>query len=115
MVVGMRLRAICLTPIATCLAVFVASCASAPTASRAAAAVPTITWEQKLGWMVRLEDQRILRDPNPPAPIVLRPATQREPALIAPGPPSDLIKLLILEGAEEIGRFGEAGDRKSVV
>jgi cyclophilin family peptidyl-prolyl cis-trans isomerase/HEAT repeat protein len=94
MVVGMRLRAICLTPIATCLAVFVASCASAPTASRAAAAVPTITWEQKLGWMVRLEDQRILRDPNPPTPIVLRPATQREPALIAPGPPSDLIKLL---------------------
>jgi cyclophilin family peptidyl-prolyl cis-trans isomerase/HEAT repeat protein len=94
MVIGMRLRAICLTPIATCLAVFVASCASAPTASRAAAAVPTITWEQKLGWMVRLEDQRILRDPNPPAPVVLKPATQREPALIAPGPPSDLIKLL---------------------
>ena len=44
--------------------------------------------------MVRLEDQRILRDPNPPSPVVLKPATQREPALVAPAPPSDLIKLL---------------------
>jgi len=94
MAIGMRHRAICLTPIATGLAILIASCASAPTASRGAAAVPVISWEQKLAWMVRLEDQRILRDPNPPAPVVLKPATQREPALIAPGPPSDLIKLL---------------------
>jgi cyclophilin family peptidyl-prolyl cis-trans isomerase/HEAT repeat protein len=53
-----------------------------------------VTWEQKLGWMMRLEDQRILRDPNPAPPVILRPATSREPALVAPPPPSDLIRLL---------------------
>ena len=35
-------------------------------------------------WIVRLEDQRILRDPNPPPPVVLQPATQREPASSRP-------------------------------
>jgi HEAT repeat protein/cyclophilin family peptidyl-prolyl cis-trans isomerase len=92
--IGMRHAAICLTPVATLLALLTAACASAPTTSRGTPSVPVITWEQKLGWMVRLEDQRILRDPNPPAPVVLKPATQREPALVAPAPPSDLIKLL---------------------
>ena len=92
--IGMRHAAICLTPMATCLAVITAACASAPTSTRGTPTVPVITWEQKIGWMVRLEDQRILRDPNPPAPVVLKPATQREPALVAPAPPSDLIKLL---------------------
>jgi cyclophilin family peptidyl-prolyl cis-trans isomerase/HEAT repeat protein len=92
--IGMRHRASGLTPIATCIALIASACASAPTSSRTTTAVPVITWEQKLGWMVRLEDQRILREPNPPAPVVLRPATQREPALVAPGPPSDLVRLL---------------------
>jgi HEAT repeat protein len=77
--------------VATCIALIAAACASAPPV---APTVPVVTWEQKLGWMVRLEDQRILRDPNPPAPVVLKPATQREPAVVAPAPPSDLIKLL---------------------
>ena len=89
-----RRAAVCLTPIAACMALIAGACASAPTASRGTPTVPVITWEQKIGWMVRLEDQRILRDPNPPAPVVLKPATQREPALVAPVPPSDLIKLL---------------------
>ena len=92
--IGIRHAAICLTPMATCLALITAGCASAPTSTRGTPTVPVITWEQKIGWMVRLEDQRILRDPNPPAPVVLKPATQREPALVAPAPPSDLIKLL---------------------
>jgi cyclophilin family peptidyl-prolyl cis-trans isomerase/HEAT repeat protein len=43
---------------------------------------------------MRLEDQRILRDPNPPAPVILKPATRTEPAIVAPPPPSDLIRLL---------------------
>jgi HEAT repeat protein/cyclophilin family peptidyl-prolyl cis-trans isomerase len=87
---GIGLVASRFAPIAvTCIAL--AGCASAPPI---AATVPVVTWEQKLGWMVRLEDQRILRDPNPPAPVILRPATQREPALVAPAPPSDLVKLL---------------------
>jgi len=92
--IGIRRAAFCLTPIAACMALIAAACASAPTASRGTPTVPVITWDQKIGWMVRLEDQRILRDPNPPAPVVLKPATQREPALVAPAPPSDLIKLL---------------------
>ena len=44
--------------------------------------------------MMRLEDQRILRDPNPPPPVVLVPATRTQPAIVAPPPPSDLIRLL---------------------
>jgi cyclophilin family peptidyl-prolyl cis-trans isomerase/HEAT repeat protein len=66
-------------------------------AVRPAAAVPlapAITWQQKIGWIVRLEDQRILRDPSPPAPAVIRPATATAPAVLALPAPSDLIRLL---------------------
>ena len=45
-------------------------------------------------WIIRLEDQRILRDSNPPSPVVLVPATRTQPAIVAPLPPSDLIRLL---------------------
>ncbi|MBI4265585.1 MAG: HEAT repeat domain-containing protein [Acidobacteria bacterium] len=55
---------------------------------------PVVTWEEKLGWIIRLEDQRILRDPNPPPPVILAPATRNRPAIVAPPPPSDLIRLL---------------------
>ena len=67
----------------------VMACATAPPP-----APPVITWEEKLLWMMRLEDQRILRDPNPPQPTVLRAATGRRPAIVAPPPPSDLLRLL---------------------
>jgi len=63
-------------------------------AAPAAAKIPKITWELKLAWMVRLEDQRLLRDPNPVAAVVIRPATATVPALIAPPPPTDLLMLL---------------------
>ena len=56
--------------------------------------VPAATWQQKIGWIVRLEDQRILREPNPPAPVVVRAATATAPAVVAPPPPSDLVRLL---------------------
>jgi HEAT repeat protein/cyclophilin family peptidyl-prolyl cis-trans isomerase len=46
--------------------------------------IPSATWQQKIGWIVRLEDQRLLRDPAPPAPGT---------TLTAP-PPSDLVVLL---------------------
>jgi cyclophilin family peptidyl-prolyl cis-trans isomerase/HEAT repeat protein len=55
---------------------------------------PVVTWEEKLGWILRLEDQRIVRDPNPPPQVVLAPATSTRPAIVAPPPPSDLIRLL---------------------
>ena len=70
----------------------VAACASVPLA--VPVKPPVIAWEEKLGWIMRLEDQRILRDPNPPAPVVLVPATAGQPAIVAPPPPSDLITLL---------------------
>jgi len=56
--------------------------------------VPKIAWEQKLAWIVRLEDQRLLRDPNPVEPVIIRPATKTLPALVAPPPPTDLLVLL---------------------
>jgi HEAT repeat protein/cyclophilin family peptidyl-prolyl cis-trans isomerase len=66
------------------------ACASAPVVPT----IPVITWEQKLSAIVRLEDRRILREPNPPAPVILRPATKRQPAIVAPPPPTDLVRLL---------------------
>jgi HEAT repeat protein/cyclophilin family peptidyl-prolyl cis-trans isomerase len=56
--------------------------------------IPEITWEEKIGWILRLEDQRLLRDPDPPPPRVLRPATRTLPQIVAPLPPSDLVRLL---------------------
>jgi cyclophilin family peptidyl-prolyl cis-trans isomerase/HEAT repeat protein len=55
---------------------------------------PAVTWEDKLAWIMRLEDQRILRDPNPPPPAILAPATRNRPAVVAPPAPSDLLVLL---------------------
>jgi cyclophilin family peptidyl-prolyl cis-trans isomerase/HEAT repeat protein len=71
------------------------ACASAPPSQPAAAVKPpVVTWEEKLGWILRLEDQRILRDPNPPPPAILVPASPGRPAIVAPPPPSDLLRLL---------------------
>jgi cyclophilin family peptidyl-prolyl cis-trans isomerase/HEAT repeat protein len=76
-----------------CVAVAVGACATVPPPV-VRPEPPPLTWEDKLGWMMRLEDQRLLRDPNPPPAVVLAPATRTEPAVVAPAPPSDLIRLL---------------------
>ena len=62
---------------------------------------------------MRLEDQRILRDPNPPPPSIIAPATRNRPAVFAPPPPSDLIRLLAdpearvrRRAAQALGRVG---------
>jgi cyclophilin family peptidyl-prolyl cis-trans isomerase/HEAT repeat protein len=73
--------------------IFCSACASAPPAATNVKP-PVISWEEKLGWILRLEDERILRDPNAPPPVVLVPATKGHPAIVAPPPPSDLIRLL---------------------
>ena len=98
--------------LACCIALCTA-CATMP--AQSTPTVPVITWEQKLAWMTRLEDQRILRDPDTPAPVVLRPATKNAPAIVAPPPPSDLIRLLAdsearvrRRAALAIGRVGLA-------
>jgi cyclophilin family peptidyl-prolyl cis-trans isomerase/HEAT repeat protein len=77
-------RVVLLGMVVSCL-----SCATPPPPSP-----PVVTWEEKLEWIMRLEDQRILRDPNPPPPLVLAPATKRRPAIVAPPPPSDLLRLM---------------------
>jgi HEAT repeat protein/cyclophilin family peptidyl-prolyl cis-trans isomerase len=89
-------RCLSLKPLAWSLFIFTSACASAPPAPTPSAAVkpPVITWEEKLGWILRLEDQRLIRDPNPPPQVVLAPATKGRPAIVAPPPPSDLIRLL---------------------
>ena len=97
------------------IALICGACATAPPAPPPAAVVkpPVVTWEEKLGWILRLEDQRILRDPNPQAPQILVPAAQGRPAIVAPPPPSDLLRLLTDEegrtrrrAALAIGRVG---------
>jgi cyclophilin family peptidyl-prolyl cis-trans isomerase/HEAT repeat protein len=74
------------------LALFLGGCATMP--PQAPGQPPVVTWEDKLTWIMRLEDQRLARDPNPPAPAVLVPATRTAPAIVAPPAPSDLIRLL---------------------
>jgi cyclophilin family peptidyl-prolyl cis-trans isomerase/HEAT repeat protein len=69
-------------------------------------------------WILRLEDQRILRDPNPVAPVVLVPATRTQPAVVAPLPPSDLLRLFG-DGEARVRRraalaAGRAGLREAV-
>jgi cyclophilin family peptidyl-prolyl cis-trans isomerase/HEAT repeat protein len=56
--------------------------------------IPAVTWEEKLSWIMRLENQRILRDPNPPARAVLVAAAPNQPAVLGPPAPSDLVVLL---------------------
>ncbi|HEY6506807.1 MAG TPA: HEAT repeat domain-containing protein [Vicinamibacterales bacterium] len=57
----------------------------------AAAAPATAAWLEKLAWIVRLEDQRVLRDPSPPPP---RPASPGQLAVAVPPEPSDLLVLI---------------------
>jgi HEAT repeat protein/cyclophilin family peptidyl-prolyl cis-trans isomerase len=83
--------------IATTLALAAAACASAPPLAPPA---PVISFEQKMAWILRLEDQRMLRDPapavtvvTPVAPPVLR-RGEKAPAVVPPPPPPDLVRLL---------------------
>jgi cyclophilin family peptidyl-prolyl cis-trans isomerase/HEAT repeat protein len=81
-----------------CLALAAVSCASAPIAATVVPPTPIhppdITWEEKLVWMVRLEDQRILKEADPPPPALLQPATASTAAVYALPAPSDLSRLL---------------------
>jgi hypothetical protein len=76
------------------VAVLAAGCMPKAPETPAASQVPKIAWEQKLAWIVRLEDQRLLRDPNPTGPAIIRPATKTLPALGRPAAPTDLLVLL---------------------
>src|SRR5262245_66321820 len=95
---GLRLKiharfCLSLKPVALSLLLFTSACASAPpAASPTTVTPPVVTWEEKLGWILRLEDQRLIRDPNPPPQVILVPATKGRPAIVAPSPPSDLVR-----------------------
>ena len=81
------------TTIVFALALTVTGCASVPLAPPAPAGP---TYEQKMAWILRLEDQRVLRDPAPtaapPAPVVLR--GKPAPVAAPPPPPPDLVRML---------------------
>jgi HEAT repeat protein/cyclophilin family peptidyl-prolyl cis-trans isomerase len=79
--------------VASLFSLFAAACASAPVAPPAPAGP---TFEQKMAWMLRLEDQRVLRDPAPPAaPAPAPPLRGQKAPAVAPQPPQpDLVRLL---------------------
>jgi HEAT repeat protein len=80
------------TSAAIALACLLAACASAPPAPPKPAGP---TFEQKTAWILRLEDQRVLRDPPPaPAPPATPVRGQKPPVVVAPPPPPDLVPLL---------------------
>jgi len=76
------------------------ACASAPPAKPATPILPAgPSFEQKMSWILRLEDQRMLRDPAPPVPAAPPVTTppRRGQAVAAPPPPPpppDLVRLL---------------------
>ena len=72
-------------PIIITFALTAVACASAPRAMPAV--IPT--FEQKMASILRLEDQRVLRDPASPVA-----AGSREPAAVIPPAPPDLVRLL---------------------
>ena len=78
-----------------CLLVGVGACASAPAKPPAA---PTIGADQKMSWILRLEDQRVLRiadaPPAPPPPPVASKKKNPPPPPPAPVVTPDLTKLL---------------------
>ena len=99
--------------VASLFALLAAACASAPVAPPPAPAGPT--FEQKMSWILRLEDQRVLRDAA--APVAPAPAAplrgQKVADIVQPLPPPDLTRLvsdgeprLRRRAALAIGRVG---------
>jgi HEAT repeat protein/cyclophilin family peptidyl-prolyl cis-trans isomerase len=71
------------------------SCASMPAAPPAPPGPAAQTFEQKMSWILRLEDQRVLRDQAPPvAPAAPVPVRGKAPVVVAPPPTPDLGRLL---------------------
>src|SRR5262245_27388831 len=101
------------------LAISAGACASAPPPAKAPAGPTPPTFEQKMSWILRLEDQRVLRDPAPPVapapPAPVRGKNQPVVIVVVPPPPPDLVRLLSDEEARvrrraalAIGRVGLA-------
>ena len=97
------------------MAAALGGCASAPPKPQ----VPVISADQKMAWMLQLEDQRLLRVPPPdtPAPAVTPPPRGRKAVAAPPPPPPtpDLLQLVTdsearirRRAALAIGRVGLA-------
>src|SRR5262245_50353251 len=102
------LRAFCTVILAIGMAACKRAAPAPPPVTAPAKPVDGRSYEQKLAAMIRLEDQRILRDPAPPP----QPPAQRGRAVAAPLPP-DLIRYLTDEdprvrrrAALAVGRVG---------
>jgi cyclophilin family peptidyl-prolyl cis-trans isomerase/HEAT repeat protein len=75
-----------------------AGCATAPLPPPP----PVVPFETKMSWIIRLEDQRILRDPR--APVLPAPVTQASRVPIPPPPPPPDLVLLLSDGEARIRR-----------
>jgi cyclophilin family peptidyl-prolyl cis-trans isomerase/HEAT repeat protein len=95
-------------------AVLCAACASAPPKAPPA---PTISADQKMSWILRLENQRILRAPAPPPVVTTPPPNAKKQKSTPPPPPPvatpDLTTLVVdtearirRRAALAIGRVG---------
>jgi cyclophilin family peptidyl-prolyl cis-trans isomerase/HEAT repeat protein len=76
-----------------------AGCATAPVV--VAPAAPQLTFEQKMAWILRLEEDRTLRVPEPAAPVLPPPPpTDRRRAQAVPPPPPQPSLLTLLTDVE---------------
>ena len=95
-----------------------AACASAPPPAKGPQLPEPPSFQQKMAWMLRLEDQRLLKDNSPvvaPEPPPLPVKGQQPPVVVPPPPPPDLTRLLTdgearvrRRAALAIGRVGLA-------
>jgi len=90
------------TPLAIAAALLVSACAAKAPPAPPPPKSPEASLEEKASWILRLEDQRALRDPAPDPPPAPPPpplaSGQKPPAVVAPPPPPppppDLVRLL---------------------
>jgi len=75
------------------------ACATAPPPPVA----PVITFEQKMAWILRLEDERLLKETPPPAPAPV-PQGRRRPAVVPPPAPVPDLGRLITDGEARVRR-----------
>jgi cyclophilin family peptidyl-prolyl cis-trans isomerase/HEAT repeat protein len=106
------------------IAAWIAACASAPPIPPKP---PEPSQEQKLAWILRLEDQRMLRDPTEASlPVVVpspsKPQKPNVPSPPPPPPPPDLVRMLRdgearirRRAALAVGRVGLAEGVKPLV